>query len=556
MGSVKSRERIVEFSLLLVGLSAIVVSAFAIPRIGIGWDSGMHTYGALDFREIADGSNLTEAYDQIFLNIEFYGVLIQWGADALFAVTGGQGPSSPASLLTYQLQGALTLGLSVFSASAIGMVVAHITRSRVSGLFVWSAMLSLPLLMGYSVMNFKDMPTASGLLLVSGGAALLWVPSRNRVLLSTGALVASGVFVALSVRIGSWLLVVAILAVSVGLRALVSLRRGHLAPILSPLVSLGGGVVVGLAGVYLLNPLARIDFGGLLWDSYAVSRAFDWVGTVRTLGQDLLSTELPWWYLPVWFSAQMPILLLVFTVVGIGYWFVQAGREVNRIARSEGSEGETSTDALSLTPFAVQGIAVPVGLVIIGATLYDGIRHVAFAVPALIVLTAPLVKRILEPKDRNASPTGLIPVVAAVIIVAIPLSSLVSSIRWFPYMYAHVNIVAVALEDGRDWEYDYWGTSVVEGVSRLQDLGLERVVVSPPIDPTGTGEVMDVALAEDIGDDEEYGLYTFRRWYASVPETGCRPVFDIARAGLTLGQGAICRGTDSLAELRRNVREP
>lgn len=556
MGSVKRRERTVEFALLLVGLSAIVVAAFAIPRIGIGWDSGMHTYGALDFRQIAGGSNLSEAYDQIFLNIEFYGVLIQWGADLLFSLTGGQGPLSPSSLLTYQLQGILTLCLSVLSASAIGIVITYITKSRVSGLFVWSAMLSLPLLMGYSVMNFKDMPTASGLLLVSAGAALTWVPSNARVLLSTSSLVALGVFVALSVRIGSWLLVAAILAVSIGLRALVQIRTRRSTSVLFPLGSLVGGVVVGLLGVYLLNPLARIDFDGLLWDSFAVSRSFDWVGTVRTFGQDLLSTELPWWYLPVWFSAQMPILLLVFTVVGIGYWLAQAGREVDRIIRPQSAQGDISTETLSLTPFAVQGIAIPVGLVVIGATLYDGIRHVAFAVPALIVLTAPLVKRLLESKNRDDSPPGVLPVIAAVIIMAIPLSSLISSIRWYPYMYAHVNSVAIALEDDRDWEYDYWGTTVVEGVDRLRDLGLDRVVVSPPIDSTGTGEVMAVALAEEIGEDEEYGLYTFRRWYASVPETGCRPVFEISRAGVTLGEGAICQGIESLTELRRNVREP
>lgn len=552
----RNRERALEILLSLVGFSAVLVSALAVPGAGIGWDAGMHTYGALDFRSIPPGSDLPQAYESIFLNIEFYGVLIQWSADLLYALLGGQGTLSPGALLTYQLQAAVTLFLSVATASAVGVVIGYIFHSRVAGLFVWSTMLSLPLLMGLSVMNSKDMPTASGLLLVSAGASLLWAPASRRVLVAGSTFVGLGVFVSMSVRISSWMLVLAILAFSVTLRAVISLRQGSFLLLTRQIAAIAVGSVLGLLGVYALNPLARIDFAGLVWDSFIVSRAFDWVGTVRTLGQDVISTDLPWWYVPAWFTAQMPVLFLIFAVAACAFWFIEAAKELVRSMRPRTEGGVATSPALALMPFAVQGLAIPFGLVLLGATLYDGIRHIAFSVPAIVVLAAPLVFWLVNLGKESRDTMRVRRVVIGILVIAVPLSGLVASIRWFPFMYAHVNFVAAATDDDRDWEYDYWGTTIVEGVSRLRDMGMDRVVVSPPIDPTGSGEVLDVTLAEDVADDDEYGLYVFRRWYAAVPDSGCRRVFDISRGGVTLGEGAICQGSESLAALRRNVREP
>ena len=187
---------------------------------------------------------------------------------------------------------------------------------------------------------------------------------------------------------------------------------------------------------------------------------------------------------------------------------------------------------------------LPVGLVVAGATLYDGIRHLAFAVPALVVLASPLVAWVVAKADKVSGDSRLRPTFAALLILAIPITGLVGMFRWYPYGYAHVNVVTAAMDGDRDWEYDYWGTTIVEGATRLREIGVERVVVAPSIDEKGTAEVMTISRGEDIGAGETYGLYVFRRYDAEIPSNSCSKVFEIARGGVILGEGALCEAPE------------
>ena len=550
------RERLVALGLLLVAALSVVVSVAAIPGAGISWDAGMHTYGALDTREITRGSSLTEAYDQIYGNLEFYGVLIQWSADAAHQLFGGEGFLQPDTLMTYQMQSLVVIALNVVSAVLTGLVIGILMKSVVPGLFVGATIVSLPFIMGHSLVNAKDLPTASGLLMVSAGAALTFRPLGKKSGVLAAALIAAGTFIALGVRIGSWPLVGAVLLLSGILASLTSVLTGRKGAVIAQLLVPVAGVALGLLGIFLINPLARIDMFGWFRDSFVVARAYPWEGSIRTWGQDVISTDLPIWYIPAWLVAQTPLLISLFVGLGVIYWIVRFTQALKAVVvkRSEPIDGS----ALALTPFAVQAVLTPMAMVIVNATLYDGIRHVAFAVPALIVLSAPLAQTLLRGSESRESRPVFLRAGVAVLIVAVPISGLVGSIRWFPYMYAHVNWVTAALErdSERQWEYDYWGTTVVEGTLKLRDLGVSKVVVSPPIDITGSNEVLELSLPRDVGVDEEYGLYVFQRWYASIPSEGCTEVFEISRGGVLLGQGAICRGPASLTQLNENVREP
>lgn len=548
------RMGLVEVLLAGLGFVAVVMSALAIPRVGIGWDSGIDTLAALEVREIVPGSGLYEAYDQIFLTSEFYGVLVQWTADFVYQFFGGNGLLPTGSPITYQLQAAVNLLILVVSVGLVAVVVGFILNSRITGLFVWASVLSLPFVMGHSVVNFKDLPVASGLLVVSAGAALLWVASTPRVMAASGLLVALGTFIALGVRIGSWILVGFILTVSVALSLVTALRTRSRAVLLLRAAVPLAGVAVAVVGVVLLHPIARIDVARWAWDAYLVSRSYPWRGTIRTLGQDLLSTELPWWYVPVWFMAQAPVLVTILAALGASYWVIRAVRALIVAFRSRATDVDETT--LAFIPFATQALVLPAGLIVIGATLYDGIRHVSFAVPALLVLAAPLVSTLFNAGRRSGKNSAWIPATVAVMLLAVPVTSLIASARWFPYMYAHVNVVAAAVDEDRDWEYDYWGTTVIEGANLLREYGVKEVVISPAIDPLGNFEVANGTFVGKIPDDVEYGLYVFRRWYASIPTQGCRRVFELSRAGVTLGEGAICQGPESLSQLKENVREP
>ncbi len=538
------RDSVAAWILIAFGLGGLSLSGLAILRGGIGWDAGIDSFAAQNVREIDDGTSLAQAYEQVFSTSEFYGVLIQWASDATYQLFVGSSSLATDMAVTYQLQAAVSLSLFAASAVAAGVAVFVLFSSRVAGAFTFSAVATLPLLSGMAIINFKDTPVAAGLTLVSTGGALLWGSHGWKRLGVPIALIAVGTFVALGVRISAWVLVGAVLGLNVIAIATWRFVSNRQDVLITPALATVVGMGTGLFGLWLLNPIARIDLPRWAWDAFVVSRSYPWIGEIRTLGQDLPSTDLPWWYIPAWFFAQMPVLFLGFALVGLVVWLKCAVFEVTHVRSNDFDQSQPR--AIALTPFAVQALALPAGLVVLGATLYDGMRHVTFAIPALIVLMAPLVVRIM---DVGAASKERLPRIAWLmvgILIAVPATNLVASIRWFPYMYAHVNAPTAALDSDRDWEYDYWGTSVLEGVQRLRELGVDTVVVAPEIDPRGTAEVAQITRTQDAVGDEPYGLYVFRRYDTSIPETGCERVFEIKRAGVILGEGAICQGSASL----------
>ena len=534
------RDSLISGVLFAIGFAGVTVSALAIPRGGIGWDSGIDTFAAQNVRQVDSDGSLIEAYEQIFSTAEFYGVLVQWTADLIYQVLGNLVPQASDYAASFQLQATVTLALSVLSAIVAGFAVSVLFSSRTAGAFTFAAITTLPYLSGMSAINLKDAPVAAGLTTLSAGAALLWRFTTWKYLLVAAGLIAIGTFVALGVRIGAWVLVGAVVTINIIAMAVwLNLTSEHRIFVRSTTATVVG-VGFGVAAVWLLNPIARIDLPRWAWDAFLVSRSYPWIGDVRTMGQDLPSTDLPWWYLPAWFSAQMPVLFLGFALLGIVIWTWQVLRDFTdtRLITSD----EDSPRAVALTPFAVQAVVLPAGMVVIGATLYDGIRHITFALPALIVLMAPLIVRITNVGLASERPSVGIAWLVATALIAVPATNLLASIRWFPYMYAHVNVPTAFLDSDRDWEYDYWGTSVVEGAQRLRELGVDKVVVLPEIDPRGTAEVARITRAEELTSEEPYGLYVFRRYDTSIPEFGCERVFEIKRAGVILGEGAICDG--------------
>ena len=531
-------ESLVFWGLLVTGISGALLSAVSIPVGGIGWDAGIDTFAAQNTREISQGAGLAGAYDQVFSTSEFYGVLVQWAADSLSGLFGGATPLATDAAVTYQIQAGVSLALSVGAAVTAAWAVFTLLASRIAAAFVFATVTTLPLLAGMAVIDVKDTPVAAGLSALGAGSVLLWLKPHRKHFIAPSALIATGAFVALGVRISSWVLVGAVLGANV--LAMVVWRvlaPGRVLP-LRAVISTTIGLGIGLFGIWLMNPIARIDFPRWAWDAFLVSRAYPWIGEIRTMGQDLVSTDLPWWYVPTWSLAQMPVLFTAFAVAGIAVWIGMAFVEVVR-TRSQDSEREYPR-AIALVPFAVQGLVLPLGMVLVGVTLYDGIRHLLFAIPAIVVLMSPLAARLSRLAFYDRRRSRAVAWLAMLALVLVPLSGLIASIRWFPYMYAHVNVPTAAMDTDRNWEYDYWGTTVLEGSLELRKRGVEDVYVLPEIDPKGTAEVARISRRQDDPPDKPYGVYTFRRYDAAIPQANCDRVFTIERAGIVLGEGAIC----------------
>jgi len=175
--------------------------------------------------------------------------------------------------------------------------------------------------------------------------------------------------------------------------------------------------------------------------------------------------------------------------------------------------------------------------VVSGAVLYDGIRHLLFALPGLFALTALPVAAITKSRLPTAVRGG-----AAIGLGLVLALSLFACARWFPYTYAFINPIAGGDRTERNWELDYWGLTAREGITRLATPGGQPVAVVPAAEPgrpfgAVTAEIAD---AETAATGRAHGVYVFRRWDAQFRQDWCTLTFTIQRDGQVLGEGGTC----------------
>jgi hypothetical protein len=275
-------------------------------------------------------------------------------------------------------------------------------------------------------------------------------------------------------------------------------------------------LALGTVLAVVMHPIGRAE--PISWLTQAVTFASDNpnVMLVRVMGQNISSDQAPWWYVPAWLTAQLPLATLIMALLGIGAWLLHSKRS-----------HELSAPRDIYLVLLGQALVLPLAVLIAGPNIYDGIRHFLFLLPPLLSL---IVLSVLRIRWTIAVPLLVLGVVLSVF----------ASARWFPYSYAFVNPVAGAIKDVRVWEYDFWGLSARAGIDQLKELGAQRVFVRPgsrSAVPFG-GEEFDTYLkSKDSG--EKWGGVTFLRWDAELPPE-CTKDFDIKRDGITLLVGGVC----------------
>jgi hypothetical protein len=518
----------------LLGVASIALAAWSLGNGGIGWDAHFDTEAALVIRSIDPDASLEQAYGAAPLTSEVYGVVVQQLADVLHRVTtGSTDPLQPDDPATYVYQGVVNLLLAVVASTALGLALAMAFRSVLAGVFAWSLLSATPLWLGMSHVDAKDIPIAAGLTLVTAGLVLILAarPERSRrwTTVVGALLITAGATVSLTARPGSVVLVAALgggtAAIVAGTAiALRLFRRPTDLSLLPVLVAVEAALVVAVAVTWATNPVARIDTAAWFGDAIRVASSYPVTLTIRTAGRDLTSDALPLWYVPAWLGVQLPLLTLAAVVAA----------SIALAARSW--RGRSRFDARSIAvhvPIVLQALVLPAAIVLSGAVLYDGLRHLLFMLPGLLALPAIVLARLDRAPPIGAPWVSTVAPVAAAVVVA---ASILASARWAPYAYAYLNPLAGRDDTDPSWERDYWGVTAREGVNRLRDLGLATVSVQPINDvgrPWGSLET----TAPSPGDT---GLYVFARGTYSAADFGCTVVFTVRRGGHVLGEGARC----------------
>ena len=204
--------------------------------------------------------------------------------------------------------------------------------------------------------------------------------------------------------------------------------------------------VVGvLVGMLLLGTVCWPWAGGAPltrpFDALRGAANFDWNGVVLFMGTEYEAQELPWYYAPWWFLISTPPVVLA--GMALSPLFTRSRADAWRRA------------AL----WFVAALPVVVSIMM-GSTLYDGVRHLAFVYPVLVVLAAAgwtgLICGLGAPKQR----------LVATSVLAVGIASMLTfDVRFHPNQGVYFNALAGGPRGAfARYDMDYWGNCVLQAV--------------------------------------------------------------------------------------------
>jgi hypothetical protein len=168
----------------------------------------------------------------------------------------------------------------------------------------------------------------------------------------------------------------------------------------------------------------------------------DWPGSVLFNGRDYAAPNLPWYYAPEWLLISTPPVVIGGAILSMFVW------------RSGGwTMGRTALWAAALFPVLL--------VIIRDATLYDGIRHLLFIYPILVVLAASGWTAWLSACSRPWQRRSV-----AVLLAAGLVNILAFHVRFHPNQTVYFNeLVGGPRGAFAKFDMDYWGNCLLEAVA-------------------------------------------------------------------------------------------
>ncbi|MBK8293962.1 MAG: hypothetical protein IPK93_03970 [Solirubrobacterales bacterium] len=352
------------------------------------------------------------------------------------------------------------------AAVAAGCAVRAMTSSWRFGLWTAVCLLAIPLWSGMSFFNPKDLPAAAGYTLVTAGLVIALAPrstaGARRWVRPVGiaALVGAGIFLGAGTRIAFWLPVLASLFTYAVLIWTSDRSRRDT-------VAVAAGVVIGIVALVAVYPVLIEHPRAFLTDSIRDSSGFPFTGRTLTAGQ-LLSGDPPAWYLPAWVFASIPLLIgllaLTGAALGLRGWIRElAGAGSGRLkvlaARRD----------IGLILVLQQLLLLSLGSIILGSSMYSGLRQHLYILPAVVMLAGFGAFRAWRRfGDRPGGSGGARAAVVVVLSLAL-LVPMAEGALLFPYNYTYVNPVAGIGGINGNWESDYWWSSQREAREEIPD---------------------------------------------------------------------------------------
>ena len=169
-------------------------------------------------------------------------------------------------------------------------------------------------------------------------------------------------------------------------------------------------------------------------------------------GGDILSTELPWYYVTKSLVITLPEIYFIgmaLGVIGVIAW----------IANTEARREKLSDPRVASIAVLVLAAALPIAYTIVGRPAeYDGVRHYLFVISFLAVLSALGFAWLA----RHGAVWGRITLASVTLLVG---ANALDLVRLHPYQYVYFNRVFAGglARASRSYETEYWGSSYREG---------------------------------------------------------------------------------------------
>ena len=443
---------------------------------------------------------------------------------------------------------------AVAGVAAAGLTIRVLTRSWAWALLGATLLAVTPLWLGHGMFNIKDTPVASGYTIATLGlVCLTQVQYFARPAFRALGLLAIvlGTVLAAGTRTVTGLPIAASLVFTLICMWLLELRRGRDCArdfrVVRRFLEGLGALCLAYGALVLIYPKAYVNPYELGMTAVKQSLSFPWNEAQLTNGVWMLQ-PVSWSYLPLWFGAQLPLLIIVGFLLFSVFWL----RDSIRFLTKQKPSGEVSGFVGGSIPLLLQALLLPVGGLIGHSIMYNGTRHMLAVVPAVAILSALGLSRVMNtPLLIRSRRLSLVAWISAALGVVFPFAA---QTQLFPYNYSYFNAAAVTQGiDGR-WATDYWRAGGRELIRRLPDQGQE----SCGTEQLAKGEIfpclsqpMFSTYAAERGIDAKPGFidqnhYWFIRENSGILTlpAGCRPFDTVTRQlfweTITIGQIGIC----------------
>lgn len=452
---------------LIVLVGGVVMLFAGAWVVGATWDEKTHVAFLQTFFDIGWNTDPIAIQDgrpdpSYIWGIYVYGPIAELISHATSVLFGSEQWGRPTfDALSTSTRHVGTALSALMGTAAVGATVGVLTRSWRWGVFGAALLASTPLWLGHGMFNIKDTPVAAGYAIATLGTVLIlrdqtW--SSRRPLMWGALFIVVGTVLAAGTRAASGVPIFVGSVFGAGLWSFLLLRsdRQNWSP--RPGVIRLGWMLGGLSAAYLIMvliyPNVFVNPFELAWQAIVVSARFPFDEQVLTAGI-WMDQPPPFTYLPLWFGAQLPLLILI---AGIGftvYWVVQ----LIRVTFGTATSPLDPVRLAAVSPVVLQVFLLP-SLAIAGrSTMYNGQRQFLFVVPAIAVLAGLGIWMAWNFVQRKYLHLRfLIPAYWAAVLLGL-LMPLISQAYLFPYNYTYYNAAASLRPIDGNWPTDYWRAS-------------------------------------------------------------------------------------------------